>query len=137
MVPSLDYHLDFDEKRLVKNGVIYEDTDGTSVHRRMDKNAKKFGPDHRDLDYWHSPEGIRDMIDGFVGSIGIRPETATDYVRIAYGHRCLDYIASKTRRGLNCHYKDLSKGDWRNVYTRAYKLFRRNGYHKKVYQPRR
>jgi len=133
-MPSLQYHLEFDEKRLEKNGVICDDTDGTVVHRRMDRNAKKYGPDHRDLDYWHSPEGIRDMIDGFVDTIGIYPQTATDYVRIAYGHRCLDYIASKTIRALNCSYKDL---DWRNVYTRAYRLLRHNGYHKAVYQPRR
>lgn len=136
-MPSLAYHLDFDEKRLKKNKVIYEDTNGTSVHRRMDKNAKKFGPDHRDLDYWHSPEGIRDTVDKFVDTIGIYPQTATDYVRIAYGHRCLDYIASKTIREYDCGYKDLDNNDWRTIYTRAYSLFRHNKYHKTVYQPRR
>lgn len=136
-MPSLKYHLDFDERRLKKNGVICEDTDGTSVHRRMDKNAKKYGPDHRDFDYWHSSEGIRDMIDAFVESIGIYPVTATDYVRIAYGHRCLDYITSKTIRSFDCRYNDLAESDWRSIYTRAYKLFRRNYHHKAVYQPRR
>ena len=136
-MPSLDRHLDFDEKRLKKNGVIYEETFGTSVHRRMDKNAKKFGPDHRNLDYWHSPKGIRDMIDKFVDTNGIYPETATDYVRIACGHRCLDYIASKTIRQQGCIYGDFDDADWRGIYTRAYSLFRRNGYHKTVYQPRR
>ena len=136
-MPDLKHHLDFDEKRLKKNGIIYEETDGTSVHRRMDRNAKKYGPDHRDLDYWHSAEGIRDMIDGFVDSIGIYPQTATDYVRIAYGHRCLDSIASRQKRVLDCGYSGLTDADWRGIHTRAYKLFRRYGYHKKVYQPRR
>ena len=136
-MPSLMYHLEFDEKRLKKNEVIYDDTNGTAVHRRMDKNAKKYGSDHRELDYWHSPEGIRDMIDNFVDTIGIYPETATDYVKIAYGHRCLDSVASKTKRRLNCEYKDLNQSDWRSIYTHAYELFRRYHYHKRVYQPRR
>ena len=136
-MPSLQYHLEFDEKRLKKNRIICGETDGTTVHRRMDKNAKKYGPDHRELDDWHSPEGIRDMIDNFVNTIGIYPETATDYVKIAYGHRCLDSVASRMKRKLNCGYNDLDQDEWRSIYTHAYKLFRRYHYHKKVYQPRR
>ena len=136
-MPDLKHHLEFDEKRLKKNRVIYEETDGTSVHRRMDRNARKYGPDHRALDEWHEPEAIRDMIDNFVNTIGIYPETATDYVKIAYGHRCLDSIASRTRREHNCSYSNLDDDDWRGIYTRAYRLFRRYSYHKKVYQPRR
>jgi len=133
-MPSIEKHLDFDEKRLKKNGVIYEDTNGRTVHKRMDRSAKKYGPDHRELDYWHSPEGIRDMIDNIVASVGIRPETATDYVKIAYGHLCLDRTASRMMRELDCDYKDLN---WRSVYTRAYRLFRRYGHHNRCYQPRR
>lgn len=136
-MPSLRNHLDFDEKRLKKNRIICEDADGTAVHQRMDRNARKYGPDHRELDEWHEPEAIRDMIDNFVDTIGIYPETATDYVRIAYGHRCLDSVASRAKREMDCGYSGLTEADWRGIYTRAYKLFRKYGYHKKVYQPRR
>lgn len=137
-MPDLKHHLEFDEKRLKKNHIICEETDGTSVHRRMDRNARKFGPDHRELDEWHEPDAIRNMIDNIVNSISnIHPETATDYVRIAFGHRCLDRVASGARRAFDCSYSALEESDWRSIYTRSYKLFRRYGYHKKVYQPRR
>jgi len=136
-VPSLERHLEFDEKRLKKNGVIFMNTDGTAVHRRMDRNASKYGPNHRDLDEWHTSEAIRDMVDNIVGSIGMDSSRGTDYVRIAYGHRCLDSVASRTRRELGCNYSDLDDSEWRSIYTHAYKLFRRYYYHKKVYQPRR
>jgi hypothetical protein len=136
-MPSLKRHLEFDEKRLKKNGVIFADTDGTTVHRRMDRNAYRYGPDHRELDKWHTPDAIRDMVDNIVGSIGMDSSRGTDYVRIAYGHRCLDSVASGTKRECCCRYADLDDGDWRSIYTHAYKLFRRYHYHKKVYQPRR
>lgn len=136
-MPSRKRHLEFDEKRLKKNGIIFDDTDGASVHRRMDRNSSKYGPDHRELDEWHSPEAIRDMVDHIVGSIGMDSSRGTDYVRIAYAHRCLDSVASRTKRELDCEYSDLDDDDWRSVYTHAYKLFKRYHYHKKVYQPRR
>jgi hypothetical protein len=124
-MPSMNRHLEFDEKRLKKNRVICEETSGRTVHKRMDRNVKKYGSDHRNLDEWHSPDGIRDMIDNFVETVGIDPITATDYVRIAYGHRCLDYIASK-----------YPTAEWGEVFTRAYRLFRSNDFHNKRYRPR-
>lgn len=134
-MPSLKHHLEFDELRLKKNCVIYEDTNGTAVHKRLDKNTKKYGRDHRKLDEWHTPEGVRDMIDNFISSLGtIRPETATDYVRIAYGHLILDKTASRMKRERECTYGELN---WREVYTRTYRLFRRYEYHKTCYKPRR
>ena len=136
-MPSLKKHLEFDEKKLKRYNVIY-DTDGTKVHQRLDKGAKKYGPTHREDDYWHSDIGIRDTIDNNIASIcNIYPETATDYIRIAYGHICLDTIASKYKREIGCNYTDLSQDDWRIIFNRAYHKFKRNRYHKTVYQPRR
>jgi len=132
-MPPRKYHLEFDD-RLRGNDIICEDTDGNTVHARLDRNSKHLGDMHREIDYWHSPEGIRDMIDNIVNSIGnIYPGTATDYVRIAYGHLCLDNMASKLKRKDNCEYKDL---DWREIYNRTYHLFRRKGYHKTYYRAR-
>jgi hypothetical protein len=130
-MPPRKYHLKFDE-RLRKNDVICEDTDGNSVHARLDKNSRHMGDMHRELDYFHSAEGIRDFIDNIVFSIGtIYPETATDYVRIAYGHLCLDYMASKVKRQLDCSYSDL---DWRRVYRRTWTYFKRKGFNNTRYK---
>ncbi len=132
-MPPRKYHLEFDE-RLRKNSVICEDTDGNTVHARMDRNSKHFADVHRELDYFHSDMGIRDFIDNIVRSLGnIFPSTATDYVRIAYGHLCLDYMASKLKKEQNCSYSELS---WRQVYTRTWKYFQRNGFHKAYYKER-
>ena len=137
-MPTLEYHQRFDEERLKKNRIICDKTNGKAVHRRMDAGAKKYGADHRELDEWHEPEAIRDLIDNFVASLGnINPQTATDYVRIAYGHDCLDRTATKYRDESGGSYSDLTDDDWRTIFTKAYKRFRREGYHKKVYQPRR
>jgi len=132
-MPSREHHLEFDD-RLRKNGIICEDTDGNAVHARLDRNAKHLADMHRELDYFHSPEGIREFIDNIVNSIGgIYQATATDYVRIAYGHLCLDYMASKLKRKFNCTYKEL---DWRKVHTRTYRYFRRCGHHRTHYRAR-
>jgi hypothetical protein len=136
-MPSRAHHLEFDEKKLKRYNVIFEDTKGTTVHKRMDKNSKIFGSDHRELDYWHSPEGIRDMIDNFVETIGILPETATDYVKIAYGHVCLDKVGSKYRDNANCEYSNLSEDDWREIYNKAFQKFVREGGKRRKYLPRR
>jgi hypothetical protein len=132
-MPSRKHHLEFDD-RLRKNSVICEDTDGNAVHARLDRNSKHFADMHRELDYFHSDVGIRDFIDNIVNSIGtIAKSTATDYVRIAYGHLCLDYMASKLKREYDCSYRELN---WRGVYTRTWKYFQRNGYHRTYYRER-
>lgn len=89
---------------------------------------------HRELDYYHSDWGIRGFIDNIVNSIGtIDPATATDYVRIAHGHLCLDYMASKLKRQQGLAYTQLN---WREVYTRTWKYFQRHGFHRTYYRER-
>ena len=132
-MPPRKYHLEFDE-RLRKNSVICDDTDGNSVHARMDRNSKHLADMHRELDYYHSDAGVRDFVDNIVNSIGtINQSTATDYVRIAHGHLCLDYVASKLKREQDRTYRELN---WRKVYTRTWKYFQRNGLHKTYYKER-
>ena len=132
-MPSRKHHLGFDD-RLRKNSVICEETDGNAVHARLDRNSRHFTDLHTELDYFHSDAGIRDSIDNTVNSIGtISQSTATDYVRIAYGHLCLDYIASKLKRKSSCTYRELN---WREVYTRTWKYFQRNGHHRTYYRER-
>ena len=137
-MPSLKKHLEFDDKKLRRYNVICEDTDGTKVHQRLDKGAKKYGPTHRDDDYWHSDAGIRDTVDNNIASIcNIHPGTATDYVRIAYGHICLDEVASKYKRDSGCDYGDLDDNDWRIIFNRAYHKFVRKGHRTRKYVSRR
>ena len=53
-MPSRQRHLEFDEV-LKENEVIFKDTDGNSVHDRMDKRANNYGANHRVKDPFHSP----------------------------------------------------------------------------------
>ena len=133
-MPSLNRHLEFDDARLRKNGVIGKGTDGTAVHQRMDRRASDYDKDHLVLDEWHTPKGIRVMVSNLVASLGtVRPETATDFVRIAYGHVVLDRTVSRVVQEQGGECSDL---DWGRVYTLAYRQFRRSKYHSKRYKPR-
>jgi hypothetical protein len=106
-MPSRERHLEFDEILRYK-GVICDDIDGNSVHARMDKGSKWYAELHRELDYFHSVNGIRDRVDHVINSIGnIYPSTAADHVRIAYGHLCLDHMASKLKEKFECSYNEL------------------------------
>jgi hypothetical protein len=132
-MPSRQRHLEFDEV-LRKKGVICQHTNGNTVHSRMDKGSKWFADAHREIDHFHSHSGIRDTIDNIVKSIGsIYQSTATDYVRIAYGHLCLDYMASKLKRQLDCTYGQL---DWEYVYKRTWNYYKAHGLHRTYYKAR-
>lgn len=129
-MPPRDYHLAFDEI-LRNNGIICDDTYGDSVHKRLDKHSKKFGAMHREIDEWHSTNGIRDFIDNLINGLGtIYQETATDYIRIAYGHIVLDEIASQFKINFNCDYNEL---DWEEVFKEVFKEYKKFGFHKTKY----
>ena len=70
-MPSRKWHLEFDEV-LRDKGVIMEDTDGTAVHNRLDRNASRYGPTHREDDEWHNPESVRAMIDN-LATFSLKP----------------------------------------------------------------
>lgn len=132
-MPLRRQHLEFDEV-LREKGVICEGTNGNSIHARMDKGSKRYATDHRDLDDFHTASGIRDYVDQIVNSIGnIYQETRTDYVRIAYGHLCLDYMASKLKEQFGCTDNEL---DWEYVYRRTWNYFKYQGFHKTYYKER-
>ena len=130
-MPSRKKLLEFDEILRAK-GVIMDDTDGTTIHNRLDRHAKTYGPAHREDDEWHSHGAIRYMIDNMIKSLGnISQDRATDYVRVARGHECLDYMASKLRRQYDCSSASL---DWGYVYQRTWRYMRSNGYHRAYYR---
>lgn len=130
-MPARSKHLAFDEM-LREKGVIMDDTDGTTVHNRLDRHARTYGPNHREEDEWHSHVGVRSMTDNLLSSFGnISKERATDYVRIAHGHECLDYMASKLRRQYDCSYAAL---DWDEVFRRTWRYMKSKGYDRSYYR---
>lgn len=130
-MPSKKYHIRFDHY-LKDRGVICEETDGATVHERLDKHARRYGADHRWLDPWHSPDGIRDFLDNLMNSLGtINQDTCTDYVRIAYGHICLDETASRIKGKEGLDYNEL---DWDDVIRKTWMSYKRHGYHRTYYK---
>lgn len=130
-MPPRARHLEFDDLLRFK-GIICDDTDGNSVHARLDRGSRKYAEAHREKDPFHSTDGIRIYIDNIVNSIrNIYQGTATDYIRIAWGHVCLDYIASKMKEVYECTYDEL---DWEDVFKRTWRLYKRYGLHKTYYK---
>ena len=125
-MPDRRLHLKFDEY-LRNKGIIHGYTYGYMVHDRMDRNAHKIGHwKHREWDYYHSEEGIRDWL-GRWEHLAYQ-ETLTDYIRIALGHIVLDEIWS--RRGYEFESED-------ELIKSAYRSFIARGYHRKFYRSRK
>jgi len=61
-MPSLEYHLDFDEKRLKKNGVIYEDC---SIEKPWAMSRTSLSASDEPEESWAS----RNLIEGLVNGI--------------------------------------------------------------------
>ena len=113
-------HLEFDEY-LKDHDIINGYTYTNSVHKRMDRNTKFFGPEHREIDFYHSEEGIREWLRGF--SHLAYQETLTEYLRVALGHLVLDYMDSRY--------------EYENEYElmkSAYRSFIQRGYHRKYFR---
>jgi len=91
-LPDRRVHLKFDDY-LREHGIIREDTDGNTVHDRMDRGLRIHGPGHQYTDYYHSEEGIRSWLRSMV-AIAYQ-ETLTDYLRIALGHVVLDEMYAR------------------------------------------
>lgn len=136
-MPARGFHQQFDEM-LASKGVICEDRNGARVHAFMDRGAKKWGRLHRELDPRHDAEMIRPWIAAQVKRLGtISQDTATDYVRIAWGHVVLDYVASTAKdrmqrtRGRRPSDSEL---DWDSIYRRAWRYHRESGFHRVYYR---
>jgi len=121
-MPSRRLHLKYDEY-LREKGIIYNFTFADKVHDRMDRDVSYWGPDHREIDFYHGEEGIRDWLRTFQHLA--YQETLTDYLRVCLGHLCLDDIASR--------------GEWvdeDDMIKRAYRSFIARGYHRKYFRRR-
>lgn len=120
-MPSKSVHLRFDEY-LKEHGVIHGYAYADSVHDRMDRDIAVWGPEHREIDFYHSEKGIREWLRRF--SHLAYQETLTDYLRVALGHLVSDDMASRYE------YKDddeLMKSAYRSFIQRGFcrKYFKR------------
>lgn len=121
-MPSRRVHLKFDEY-LREKGIIYGYTYANTVHDRMDRDVSYWGPDHRDIDWYHGEEGIRDWLKTFQHLA--YQETLTDYLRVCLGHLCLDEISSRRE------YRDED-----DLIKRAYRSYIARGFERKYYRSR-
>jgi len=112
--------LEFDEY-LKDHGIIQGYTYADSVHDRMDRGIIVWGSEHREIDFYHSEEGIREWMRGF--SHLAYQETLTDYLRVALGHLALDSMASRYE----------FENDY-ELMKSAYRSFIQRGYHRKYFR---
>ena len=88
----------------------------------MDRDVQKHGHwNHRYLDFYHDPDGIRYWINKWAHLA--YQATLTDYIRIAYGHLVLDEI----------EYRD-EWSDINDLFKRAYKSYVARGFHRTFYR---
>ncbi|MFW9921803.1 MAG: hypothetical protein ACFFDW_00750 [Candidatus Thorarchaeota archaeon] len=113
-------HMKFD-KILREKGILSNDVNGRSVHTRIDKDSKYFGPNKSVAD----PEKTIKTIRGWISSWAHfgRKGTKTDYVRIALGHMVVDDIKSR---------KEYS--DENDLLKRALISYKKKGFHKTFYR---
>ncbi len=100
--------------------VIFPETRTDSVHNRLDRGVKKFGPDHQVLDDWHSEKGIRQFLRNMDHITS--QDTKTDLLRVGLGHIVLDEMKY---RSTDASSEDLIKS--------AYRSFVQRGFYRKRY----
>lgn len=122
-MPSRQIHIKFD-KYLIERDVLI-DSSYSKIHTFIDKGTGTFGGQHREQDFYHSEEGIRQYLNGKIGIFG--QELTTSWLRAGFGHLCLDKTA--TRRGGMDQDKELFKS--------AYQSMVRGGYTKKYFRQRK
>ncbi len=119
-MPSRRVHLKFDEY-LKEHGIINDDTSAAKVHGRMDKDITAWGAEHREIDFYHSEDGVRDWLRRF--SHLAHQETLTDYLRVAMGHLVLDDVSSRCQ-----------ESDEEALVKSAYRSFIQKGCHRKYFR---
>jgi len=128
-MPARQYHLDFDQ--VLRNERIIGATQGESIHKFLDKGSKKWAEAHRYKDPHHTIKGFLEHLSCIAHSRDIRKSVATDQIRVALGHLCLDKVVSdlKDRSKRNKGYAELP---WNSIYRRVLARYIQRGFHQKV-----
>ncbi len=114
-MPNRRNHEEFDYI-LEDKGIITSAEKGYIVHPRMDRGVRWYGRTHRENDYWHSEEGIRERLETLDNMYEYDQETLTNCIRMGLGHTALD----------------KAKGD----FNKALRIMKRRGWHRKFYRHR-
>lgn len=114
LLPTRKVHLKFDGY-LKEHGIITGYTYADKVHDRMDRDLKKYGSLHRDLDFYHCEEGIREWLQKWQHLA--YQETLTDYLRVALGHLVLDEMNSRYEFNSD---EELIKSAYRSFIQRGF-----------------
>ena len=110
-MPNRNIHLEFD-RFLIQKNVLFPDANYDNVHKFVDAGVFSYGRNHRIVDIYHQEEGVRRWLNGKINVIP--QERATDWLRCALGHFCLDDANSKLDER---HYLE-------DVFDYAYKLMK-------------
>ena len=129
--------MEFDDI-LEEKGVICECRETSSVHNFMDRGAEVWQSMHRELDPKHDARMVRPWIVAQVRQLRrFRQDTATDYVRVAWGHMVLDHIVSLEKD--RCQRKGSKRPrdgdlDWDRLLEHAWQYYRNGGFHMTRYR---
>jgi len=122
-MPDRRTHEEFD-RYLVDRGVLLPNTKYGEVHKFMDAGVKDFGGEHREVDYYHDVDGLRDWLNG---KYNVIQNLATYWLRAGLGHICLDEKESS----LSDEYS-LDE-----VFDSAFRSMAQRGWTKSFFKPRR
>ena len=128
-MPVRQIHRDFDEY-LIERGYLVEGYDYNIVHSRIDYGVKWYGGNHREIDEWHSEEGLRSWLNGLV-SKGAYQEKLTVYLRCGLFHLALDDADVRQYDEDPEGYENLP---WDKIFEGALKSAIKRGYHKKYFK---
>ncbi len=128
-MPDRQTHNRFD-KYLIEREYLFEEYDYNAVHNRIDKGVKWYGGAHRDEDYYHSEEGLRDWLRGKENQ-GMKQDKLTAFLRCGMAHFALDKADERW------YDKDPSNYDnfpWEKIFEGALKSVTVKGWDRKYYK---
>jgi len=120
-MPQSRTHTQFDEY-LAEKGVLLTDGKYKSVHKFMDEGVWSFGSEHRELDFYHGEDGLRQWLNGKWNVIG--QDRATDWLRAGFGHLCLDDAERRLGKKVSniklfdSAYRSMCQRSWKRKYFR-------------------
>jgi hypothetical protein len=115
---------------LVEKGYPPDGYDYDIVHARIDRGVQWYGGAHRELDFYHSEDGLRDWLTGMQNR-GAAQDKLTAYLRCGLAHFALDEADTRWYDRDPEGYVTLP---WDKVYEGALKSMLALGLHRKFFK---
>lgn len=128
-MPARDIHQDFDSF-LISGGYLPDGYEYDIVHNRLDDGSRKYGSHHRDMDIYHTEDGIRYWLQG-MSNRNASQEKLTAYLRCALAHIALDMAETEIRENLQ---EDTVKMPEEELFEYAMTIIDREGLMRKYYK---